>query len=156
MKKYVLYRETVLPITMLAAWDFFSNPVNLSKITPAEMDFRVVSENLPSHIHNGLVIKYVVRPLAGIPLKWVSQISSVNAPYMFVDEQLKGPYAYWHHEHTFEEKNGNVLMKDKVTYSVPFGILGQLANKLIVKSKLNEIFDYRTKIILEIFKKDEQ
>lgn len=154
MKKYVLYRETVLPITMLAAWDFFSNPVNLTKITPAEMDFKVVSENLPNHIHNGLVIKYVVRPLAGIPLKWVSQISSVNAPYMFVDEQLKGPYAYWHHEHTFEEKGGKVLMKDKVTYAISFGWLGKLANKLLVRKKLEQIFDYRTDRILEIFKVD--
>lgn len=156
MKKYELYRETVLPISMLEAWDFFSNPVNLSKITPAEMSFKVISKDLPKQIYNGLVIKYLVKPLAGIPLKWVSQISSVNAPYMFVDEQLKGPYAYWHHEHTFEEKGGKVLMKDKVTYSVPFGIFGQLANKLIVKGKLDEIFDYRTKIILEIFRKDEQ
>lgn len=156
MKKYELYRETVLPITMLEAWDFFSNPVNLSKITPEEMSFKVVSKDLPNQIYNGLIIEYVVKPLAGIPLKWVSQISSVNAPYMFVDEQLKGPYAYWHHEHTFEEKNEQVLMIDKVTYSVPFGIFGQLANRLIVKSKLEEIFDYRTKVIVEIFKKDEQ
>lgn len=154
MKKYVLYRETVLPITMLAAWDFFSNPTNLSKITPEEMDFKVVTSNLPQQIHNGLIIEYVVRPLAGVPLKWISQISSVNAPYSFVDEQLKGPYAYWHHEHTFEEKGGRVLMKDKVTYSVPFGVLGQLANKLIVRSKLEEIFNYRTKKILEFFKTD--
>lgn len=156
MKKYELYRETTLPITMLEAWDFFSNPVNLSKITPEEMSFKVVSKDLPNQIYNGLIIEYVVKPLAGIPLKWVSQISSVNAPYMFVDEQLKGPYTYWHHEHTFEEKNGWVLMIDKVTYSVPFGIFGQLANRLIVKSKLEEIFDYRTKVIVEIFKKDEQ
>ncbi|SOD11914.1 SRPBCC family protein [Pedobacter xixiisoli] len=154
MKKYELYRETELPITMLAAWDFFSNPTNLSKITPAEMDFKVVTSNLPQHIHNGLIIEYVVRPLAGVPLKWISQISSVNAPHSFVDEQLKGPYAYWHHEHTFEEKGGKVLMKDKVTYAVPFGVLGQLANKLVVRSKLEEIFNYRTKKILEFFKAD--
>ncbi|MNR43085.1 hypothetical protein D3C85_1616730 [compost metagenome] len=114
----------------------------------------MVTGNLPQHIHNGLVIEYVVRPLAGVPLKWISQISSVNAPHSFVDEQLKGPYAYWHHEHTFEEKGGKVLMKDKVTYSVPFGVLGQLANKLIVRSKLEEIFNYRTKKILEFFKAD--
>lgn len=152
MKKYELYRETVLPVTMLEAWDFFSNPENLSKITPAEMDFKVLSKGLPRHIHNGLLIEYVVRPLAGVPLKWISQISSVNAPHSFVDEQLKGPYAYWHHEHTFEEKNGKVVMKDKVTYSVPFGVFGQLANKWIVRSKLEDIFNFRTAKILEIFK----
>ncbi len=152
MKKYELYRETILPITLLEAWDFFSNPSNLSKITPVEMDFKVVTKGLPRHIHNGLIIEYVVRPLASVPLKWLSQISSVNAPHSFVDEQLKGPYAYWHHEHTFEEKDGKVLMIDKVTYAVPFGIFGQLANKLIVRSKLEEIFNYRTDRILEIFK----
>lgn len=156
MKKYELYRETVLQVTMLEAWDFFSNPSNLSKITPAEMDFNVVTKDLPQHIHNGLLIDYIVRPLAGIPLKWKTQICAVNAPHSFVDEQLKGPYAYWHHEHTFEEKDGKVLMKDKVTYSVPFGVFGQLANSLFVRSKLEEIFNYRTKRILEIFKTDLQ
>jgi len=152
MKKYQLYRETVLPISVVEAWDFFSNPSNLAKITPAEMEFRVVTKNLPQHIHNGLIIEYVVRPLAGVPLRWLSQISAVNAPYSFVDEQLKGPYAYWHHEHTFEEKDGAVLMKDKVTYAISFGWLGQLANKLIVRKKLAQIFDYRTEQILTIFK----
>lgn len=152
MKKYELYRETVLPISVVEAWDFFSNPSNLAKITPAEMEFKVVTKDLPEHIHNGLTIEYVVRPLAGIPLKWLSQISAVNAPYSFVDEQLKGPYAYWHHEHTFEERNGTVLMKDKVTYAISFGWLGQLANKLLVRKKLAQIFDYRTEQILAIFK----
>lgn len=152
MKKYELYRETVLPISVVEAWDFFSNPSNLAKITPAEMEFKVVTKDLPEHIHNGLMIAYVVRPLAGIPLKWLSQISAVNAPYSFVDEQLKGPYAYWHHEHTFEEKNGAVLMKDRVTYAISFGWLGQLANKLVVRKKLAQIFDYRTEQILTIFK----
>ncbi|RWU10972.1 SRPBCC family protein [Pedobacter chitinilyticus] len=152
MKKYELYRETVLPISVVEAWDFFSNPSNLAKITPVEMEFKVVTKDLPEHIHNGLMIEYVVRPLAGIPLKWLSQISAVNAPFSFVDEQQKGPYAYWHHEHTFEEKNGAVLMKDKVTYAISFGWLGQLANKLIVRKKLAQIFDYRTEQILTIFK----
>ncbi|WP_113636192.1 MULTISPECIES: SRPBCC family protein [Pedobacter] len=152
MKTYELYRETVLPISLLEAWDFFSNPFNLAKITPNDMGFKVVSKNLPKQIHNGLMIQYIVKPLAGIPLKWVSQISAVNAPYMFVDEQLKGPYAYWHHEHTFEEFEGKVLMKDKVIYAVPLGILGRIANTLIVRNKLEHIFNYRTTKILELFK----
>lgn len=152
MKKYELYRETVLPITSLEAWDFFSNPSNLAKITPVEMDFKVMTKDLPAHIHNGLVIEYLVRPLAGIPLKWISQIRAVNAPYSFVDEQLKGPYAYWHHEHIFEEKGGSVLMKDKVTYAISLGWLGQLINQLIVRKKLDQIFDYRTEQVKAIFK----
>jgi ligand-binding SRPBCC domain-containing protein len=152
MKKYELYRETILPITLSEAWTFFSNPYNLSKITPVEMDFKVVSKNLPQEIHNGLTIEYTVRPLAGIPLKWLSQISSVNVPYMFVDEQLKGPYAYWHHEHLFQEKGDKVLMIDKVTYGISFGWLGRLANRLMVRKKLEQIFNYRTEQISSIFK----
>lgn len=152
MKTYELYRETVLPISLLEAWDFFSNPFNLAKITPSDMGFKVVSKNLPKQIHNGLTIQYTVKPLAGIPLKWVSQISAVNAPYMFVDEQLQGPYAYWHHEHTFEEFEGKVLMKDKVIYAIPLGFLGRIANTLIVRNKLEHIFNYRTTQILKLFK----
>lgn len=152
MKKYELYRETVLPISITEAWDFFSSPHNLAKITPVEMEFKVVTKNLPEHIHSGLIIEYVVRPLAGIPLKWKSRITAVNAPYSFVDEQLKGPYAYWHHEHTFEEKNNSVLMKDRVTYAISLGWLGRLANKWIVRKKLEQIFDYRTEQMLTIFK----
>jgi len=152
MKKYQLHRETLLPVSLAKAWDFFSSPYNLAKITPAQMDFKVVTPNLPTQIHNGLKIEYVVRPLAGVPLKWLSEISAVNAPYSFVDEQLKGPYAYWHHEHIFEERAaGEVLMTDKVTYSVPLGFLGRLANTLIVRKKLEEIFDFRTAKIQEIF-----
>lgn len=152
MKKYTLYRETTLPITIEEAWAFFSNPLNLARITPKEMAFNVVSKNLPAHIHNGLKINYIVKPVLGIPMPWLSEISKVNAPYFFVDEQLKGPYAYWHHEHTFEEVKDGVLMKDEVTYSVPLGFLGQFANWLFVRKKLAQIFDYRTAMMAEIFK----
>ncbi len=152
MRKYELLRETILPIGINEAWDFFGNPHNLAKITPAEMDFRVVTKNLPAQIYNGLKIEYVVKPIANIPLPWLSEISSVNAPYMFVDEQLKGPYAYWHHEHTFEEKGGKTLMKDKVTYALPLGFLGILVNRYVVAKKLADIFDYRSAKISTLFK----
>lgn len=152
MKKYNFSRETFLPIPLEQAWDFFSNPQNLSRITPKEMEFKVVTENLPSEISENLEIEYIVRPLLGVPLKWRSKITHVNAPYKFADEQLKGPYAYWFHEHTFEERDGGVLMKDKVTYAVPFGWLGQLVNMIMVKPKLAQIFDYRTAQIRKLFK----
>lgn len=152
MKKYELYRESTLPITLQQAWDFFSNPKNLSRITPEEMDFTVTSENLPAQICDGLEIEYIVRPLLGIPLKWKSKIKAVNAPFMFADEQLKGPYSYWYHEHSFEEIEGGVMMKDKVTYAVPFGWLGRIANTILVKRKLAQIFDFRTEKILTLFK----
>ena len=152
MKKYELYRESTLPITLQQAWDFFSNPKNLSRITPEEMDFTVISKDLPTQICDGLEIEYIVRPLLGIPLRWKSKIKAVNAPFMFADEQLKGPYSYWYHEHRFEEIEGGVLMKDKVTYAVPFGWLGRIANTILVKRKLAQIFDFRTEKILTLFK----
>ena len=116
------------------------------------MEFKVITQDLPTEIFENLEIEYIVRPLLGIPLKWRSKISLVEAPYKFADEQLKGPYAYWFHEHTFEEKQGGVLMGDKVTYAVPFGLVGQLANTIMVKRKLAEIFDYRTAQIKKLFK----
>ncbi|WP_199118030.1 SRPBCC family protein [Pedobacter sp. ASV28] len=152
MKKYELYRETLLPVNIDEAWQFFSNPYNLAEITPKEMDFKVVTKELPSEIHSGLTILYTVKPLANVPLKWLSKIREVEAPYRFVDEQLKGPYAYWYHEHTFEEKEGLTVMKDKITYAVPMGWLGQLANTLLVRRKLEQIFDYRSQKILKLFK----
>ncbi len=153
MKKYQLYRETTLPISLQEAWDFFSNPKNLSRITPAEMSFNVITPNLPPQISNGLEIEYIVKPLLGIPLKWKSLIREVNAPFMFADEQLKGPYSYWYHEHLFQEKDGVVLMIDRVTYAVPLGWLGRIANTILVKRKLAQIFDFRTEKILTLFKK---
>jgi ligand-binding SRPBCC domain-containing protein len=152
MYKYQLVRQTILPVRIDEAWAFFSNPANLAIITPPEMDFRVVSKDLPLQIYNGLKISYTVRPLANIPLAWLSEISSVNAPHMFVDEQLKGPYAYWHHEHTFEEQGGVTLMKDIVTYALPLGVIGRMVNRAVVAKKLAHIFDYRAAKIKDLFK----
>ena len=102
-------------------------------------------------MYAGLMIEYEVKPLMGIPMKWITEITHVDELKFFVDEQRKGPYKIWHHEHHFKQVENGIEMTDIVSYEVPFGILGKLAHPLIVKSKLNQIFDYRFKKVVEIF-----
>lgn len=139
---YKIEREQFLPISLSEAWDFFSSPNNLAKITPAELGF-VVHGNVPERMYPGLFIQYTVSPLLGIPMRWVTEITHVREGEYFVDEQRVGPYAIWHHEHFFAEVEGGVLMRDVVHYKVPLGFLGRLAHPLIVRPKLEQIFSYR-------------
>lgn len=150
MKKFTFERTQQVPITLEKAWSFFSDPRNLAKITPTSLDFKIISE-VPAVVHEGLVIQYTVKPMLGIPMKWVSLIKSIEEPYQFVDEQLQGPYAYWHHLHTFKAIPGGVETKDIVTYSVPFGILGECIHPYIIRPKLNEIFEFRRKTLIALF-----
>lgn len=140
-----------LNISKNDAWDFFSNPANLSKITPNWLSFQVTS-SLPEKMYAGLIITYLVRPLMNIPQTWVTEITHVNVPNYFVDEQRFGPYKMWHHEHKFKETEaGKILMEDIVTYAVPFGFIGSIINKLIISKKINEIFNYRRKVLETMF-----
>ena len=139
---YKFVRTQFLPIPVKDAWVFFSNPRNLPRITPATLGFKIIS-NPPDKIESGLIIEYRVKPLLGIPVKWVSEIKDVSAPYQFVDEQLKGPYAYWHHLHQFKEVLGGTEMVDIVTYRVPFQNWFPWINALIVEKQLNHIFEFR-------------
>lgn len=128
-------------------WDFISSPKNLKEITPDYMGFDIRTPNLPEKMHPGMIISYDVKPLLGISTQWVTEITQVVDKKFFVDEQRIGPYSIWHHQHHIEEKNGGVLMHDIVSYQPPLGILGSIANSLIITSKLREIFDYRTKVL---------
>lgn len=140
-----------LNISKNDAWDFFSNPANLSKITPNWLGFQVTS-SLPEKMYAGLIITYLVRPLMNLPQTWVTEITHVNEPNYFVDEQRFGPYKMWHHEHIFKETNdGKILMEDIVTYAVPFGVIGSIVNKLIISKKINEIFNYRSNVLKTMF-----
>ncbi len=102
-------------------------------------------------MYAGQVISYTVRPLAGIPMTWVTEITHVNTPNYFVDEQRFGPYAFWHHQHFLKEVPGGVEMRDIVHYALPLGLLGRLANSLLVKNKLQKIFDFRHKKLESLF-----
>lgn len=151
MKTHVLFRQQKIPVSQRAAWAFFSDPFNLERITPRSLDFVVESITGDKYLHQGQVITYRLRPLAGIPLTWKSKITQVREPEFFVDEQMQGPYQLWKHTHLLLPVEGGLLMTDQVHYKVFRGMIGSLINHFIVKRKLDEIFNYRSQKIREIF-----
>jgi ligand-binding SRPBCC domain-containing protein len=150
MKLYTLHKKQNLPITLDQAWDFLSNPENLKTITPNYMGFNILS-GADRPMYAGQIIQYVVTPVMGIKTKWVTEITHVVDKQYFVDEQRFGPYALWHHKHFLKEIDGGVEMEDLIDYKVPLGIIGQLMHPILVKPKLEEIFNYRTKKLEELF-----
>jgi len=147
---YTIESIQKVPISIEEAWDFFQNPSNLATITPDGLGFDILSE-VPKKMYPGLFINYKVSPLFGIKMNWTTEITYVDAPNYFVDEQRVGPYSIWHHEHHFKTIPGGVEMLDRVNYKVPLGILGKIAHPIIVRPKLEEIFDYRYKKVEELF-----
>jgi len=135
-----------LPWTADNAWKFFSNPANLSKITPEGMNF-IITSHVPEKIYPGLIITYKVSPIFNIPMTWVTEITQVKEPYYFADDQRSGPYAIWHHEHHFEVVENGVMMTDKLFYKVPFGALGNLFDYLFIHKKVLGIFKFRKKVM---------
>ncbi|MEO5754225.1 MAG: SRPBCC family protein [Chthoniobacterales bacterium] len=142
MPIYQLERKQMVSLGLDECWRFFSDPRNLKKITPPEMNF-VIKSRLPAEVHPGLMIEYTVAPLLGIPLTWLTEIVSVDAPHRFVDEQRVGPYRLWHHEHYFQEVESGTEVHDLVTYVPPLGPLGALLNRWLIRPQLERIFDYR-------------
>jgi ligand-binding SRPBCC domain-containing protein len=140
-----------LPISLDVAWDFFSSPDNLKKITPADMGFNVVSKYHGEKMYPGQIIEYKVSPVLGIPLYWMTEITHVQDKEYFVDEQRFGPYSMWHHQHHFKAVDGGVEMTDIVHYKLPLWFLGDIANTLFVKKQLQHIFEYRYKIVEQQF-----
>jgi ligand-binding SRPBCC domain-containing protein len=154
VKTYALKFKQNIPISLDEAWAFFSSPLNLQKITPADMRFVVTSDyTADTRVYAGMIITYKISPLAGIKLNWMTEITHVHDRRYFVDEQRFGPYALWHHQHHFKEIPGGVEMTDILHYAVPFGIIGRLTNKVYVGKKVKDIFDYRVKAVEELFGK---
>jgi ligand-binding SRPBCC domain-containing protein len=147
---YTLEAKQQLPISLAEAWDFFSSPKNLQKITPEHMGFRITSGAV-NKAYAGQIITYKVAPLPGLTMNWVTEITHVEEGKRFVDEQRFGPYSMWHHEHLFEAADGGVLMTDKVSYKIPLGILGHIAQGLMVKRQLLGIFRYRNEVLEKLF-----
>ena len=150
MKIYTLHKTQKLPISVDEAWEFLSDPKNLKIITPAKMSFDIIS-GADRPIYTGQILKYKVTPMMGIRTKWVSEIKSIVPKKYFVDEQLYGPYSLWHHKHFIREIEGGVEMEDIIDYKIPLGILGQMIHPLLVKPRLEEIFNYRQKKLVELF-----
>lgn len=152
MKIYTLHKKQKLPISVNQAWYFLSDPKNLKTITPDYMGFNILS-GADRPMFAGQIIQYIVTPVLGIKTKWVTEITHVVDKQYFVDEQRFGPYALWHHKHFIKEIEGGIEMEDIIDYKLPFGILGQLVQPFLVKPKLEEIFNYRTKKLEELFGK---
>ena len=119
-------------------FDFFSNAENLELLTPPWINFKIATP-LPIEMRAGTLIDYRLK-IRGFPAKWRTLISAWEPPHRFVDEQLKGPYAQWIHEHTFESKNGGALVTDRVRYKVPFDFL---VHRYFVQGDLDQIFAFR-------------
>ena len=150
MKLHVLERRLEIQITLKEAWDFFSNPANLTDITPPRLGFKMTSE-APERIYPGLIMTYKVSPFFGLPVNWVTEITHVKEPEFFVDDQRLGPYKLWHHEHMFKETGGGVEAHDLVHYALPLGLLGDIAHELVVKRQLRDIFEYRSEYLARKF-----
>lgn len=148
MRLYCLEREQWLTRPIEEVFSFFSRPENLQTITPPWLDFRVVES--PPALAVGSLIRYRLR-VHGMPIQWTSEIIVWDPPYRFVDRQLSGPYALWHHEHSFSVRQGGTVIRDFVTYALPLGDLGQLAHTLFVKRDVQSIFDFRAEIMQQKF-----
>src|SRR5690349_9718964 len=141
-KVYSLKSTQIFPITLQRAWDFFSRPDNLKDITPSYMDFIVKSQHHADRMDAVQIIEYTLKPIFGIPIYWMTEITHVEDGKYFIDEQRFGPYSLWHHQHHFIEVKGGVEMTDIVHYKMPYWFLGDIANSLIVQNQLKQIFDY--------------
>ena len=153
MKLYTLESNQFINKPIEEVFQFFSIPENLSLITPAKLGFKILSPN-PIKMEVGRLIDYNIY-LMGIPIHWRTLITDYEPPNMFVDQQIKGPYAMWHHTHTFHKVKGGVEIKDRVVYSIPFGFLGRLLNYLWIKRDLNNIFLHRKKVIDKLFENND-
>ena len=152
MKTYLLKTEQAIPVTLEKAWDFFSSPLNLAKITPDDMQFVVTSDyTADTKVYAGMIITYKISPLLGIKMNWMTEITHVKEGGYFVDEQRFGPYALWHHQHHFKEIEGGIIMTDILNYAIPFGGIGRLTNALFVGKKIRQIFEFRRRAIEELF-----
>ena len=145
-----LVTEQVLPISLAEAWDFFSTPKNLNDITPPHLQFEMMSGH-ESEMHEGQILVYRIRLLAGFKRAWVTEIKSVEFQRQFVDEQRFGPYRFWHHRHTFEETAEGVRMTDIIHYDVGFGVIGALVDRAYVTPTVRMIFSYREQTLSKRF-----
>ncbi len=152
-KVYSLKTIQKIPISLDQAWDFFSRPDNLKDITPSNLGFQIISQHHGDTMYPGQVIEYTVKPILGIPLYWMTEITHVSDKKYFVDEQRFGPYSLWHHQHHFKAIEGGVEMTDIVHYKLPLWILGDIANVIMVKAQLKHIFDYRLVAVEQRFGK---
>lgn len=146
---HILIKETIINRPLKEVFDFFSEAENLNKLTPPELYFKIITPS-PIIIRQGTIIDYKIK-LNGISFHWKTEITVFENQKRFVDTQLKGPYKVWIHEHSFEEREGKTYMKDVVQFLSPGWVLEPIINKLFVEKKVKAIFEYRQKILSELF-----
>lgn len=147
---HTLKREQVIPAPLETVWAYFADPRNLNELTPPDMNFEIVAGG-DEAMYAGQLIEYRVEFVRGLRSLWLTEIAHVEPDRRFVDEQRVGPYRFWYHEHRFTPVADGVRMNDQVTYVAPFGPLGDLVNALWIRRRLEGIFDYRTRKIVELF-----
>ena len=150
-KVYSIKTEQLLRTDMKQAWAFFSDPANLSKITPQNLGFQIISKHHGEKMYPGQIIEYKVKPILGIPLYWMTEITHVEDQKYFIDEQRFGPYSLWHHQHHFKETEDGIMMTDIVHYKIPYYFLGDIAQVLFVKKQLQQIFNFRFEAAEKVF-----
>ncbi|MDX2196430.1 MAG: SRPBCC family protein [Cytophagales bacterium] len=150
-KIYRAYYEQHLKSDIDTVWKFISNPLNLKTITPEYMNFEVISGLDIGTMYEGQIICYRVSPMHGIRTTWVTEISHMESGKYFVDEQRFGPYSFWHHKHFINAHPEGVMMYDIIDYKIPYGWVGDVANMLFVRRKIDEIFEYRKVVLNNIF-----
>jgi ligand-binding SRPBCC domain-containing protein len=153
MAVYSIKTIQKIPISLNDAWDFFSHPKNLAKMTPEKLNLKFVNELYGDEMYAGQVMEYKVKPILGIPMYWMTEITHVQPKQFFVDEQRFGPYRMWHHQHHFKEMPGGVEMTDLIHYKIPGWFLGDAANSLFVRNQLKNIFTFRFQKVEELFGK---
>ena len=145
-----LYRVQYIPKTKEEVFDFFSSEKNLEKITPPYLNFKVLGKDTPE-IQEGTIINYELK-LHGIPMRWKSLISNFEKNNTFIDQQLKGPYSKWVHQHDFISTHHGCLITDDIVYKVPLGLIGRIFAGAYVRNDVRKIFKYRQSVIGEVFK----
>jgi len=149
---YILHREQIVQTSLKTAWELIQDPTNLNDLSPAFLQFKIISP-IPKMIYNGLIVEYKIRiPYLGWR-RWVAEIKHIREPYSFVDEQRIGPYPFWYHYHELAETDDGIRMVDTLYYQMPFSVIGKMIHFLIVKKILGQIFDYKHKKFAEILGK---
>lgn len=143
---YQLSDRFLVTSSIEKTWDFFGRAENLPKITPPWLHFTNVAG--PTRITDGSILDYTIRWM-GVKVKWRTKIIDWSPPRQFIDLQIRGPYALWHHQHVFEPCDGGVMCSDRVIYRLPMPVIGRMTHGLVVKNQLLEIFRFRRKVISE-------
>ncbi len=149
MKIHSLHRRQLVRQPLEKVFEFFARPENLSMITPRSMNFSILTPS-PLVMKEGALIDYTVT-IVGTGMRWTTLITEYQPPHCFIDVQLRGPYSYWHHKHTFYETDEGTMIEDEIRYAMPFGFLGEIVHSLFVGRTLNNIFDHRMKTIRQLF-----